>query len=82
MSAMKVNVSKIVIVDQILPDTHVPAFSAMMDLTMMNFGGMERTDRQWRKLLEEVGLRVITLRSPEAGSLSLDGTIVAELSNF
>ena len=76
---MKTQSSRIVIVDQVLPDSKVTAFSAMMDLTMMNFGGMERTERQWRKLLEGVGMRIIRIEPSEEGSLSLDGIIEAVL---
>ena len=65
--------------DQVLPNTGLAPFSAFMDLTMMTFGGMERTEKQWRILLEGVGLSIISIEGPEAGSLSLDSTIKANL---
>ncbi|KAK4696371.1 hypothetical protein P7C71_g1528, partial [Lecanoromycetidae sp. Uapishka_2] len=77
--ALTPNHSRIVIVDQVLPDTGASAFSAFMDLSMMTFGGMERTERQWGELLEGVGLSVVRIEGPNAASLSRDGTVEAVL---
>ena len=44
---------------------------------MMAIGGMERTERQWRKLLEGVGLTVVSIEQP--GTPGADGTIIAML---
>ena len=79
LSALTPGQSQLVIVDQVLPNTDVPAIAAFMDLTMMTFGGMERTKRQWEELLKGVGLEIISIEGPEPGSLSLDGTIKAFL---
>ena len=49
---------RIVTINQILPDVGASAFWALMDLSMMYFGGMERTQRQWHDLLEGMGLNV------------------------
>lgn len=38
-----------------------------MDLQMIAFGGMERTERQWRSLLEGEGLRIERFVRPEEG---------------
>ncbi len=43
---------------------------------MMAFGGMERTERQWRELLEGEGLRVERLVRPEVGAQVPEGLIV------
>ena len=67
------------IVDRVLPNVGAPLHSALMDLSMMTFGGTERTERQWRELLESAGLNVVDLQLPKAESLSRDGTIVASL---
>ena len=50
--------------DQILPHTGTPAIASSMDASMMNFGVMERTERQWRETLVGVGLSVISLTLP------------------
>ncbi len=65
--------------DQVLPNTGAPAISSLMDLSMMTFGGMERTERQWRELLEGVGLSVVSIEEPKTGIPGMDGTIVAML---
>ena len=39
-----------------------------MDLQMIAFGGMERTESQWRELLEGEGLRIERLARPEPGA--------------
>lgn len=49
----------------------------MMDISMMAFGGMERTEKQWRVLLEGVGLRVVGIEGPREGSLTGDSVIEA-----
>lgn len=43
----------------------------------MTFGGMERTERQWRELLEGVGLTVVRVEGAGKGSLSGDGVVEA-----
>ena len=35
---------------------------------MIAFGGMERTERQWRGLLESEGLRIERIVKPEVGA--------------
>ena len=67
------------IVDQVLPTIDFSTFSALMDLTMITFAGVERTKKQWRELLEGAGLTVIKIEGSKMGSLSLDGTIEAVL---
>lgn len=47
---------------------------------MMAFGGMERTEAQWRALLEGVGLRVVSVQEAGRGSLLGDGVILAEVA--
>lgn len=71
--------SRIVILDQVVPDIEAPAFSSMMDISMMTFGGMERTERQWRELISGVGLTVVRVEGPIKGKLSGDGVIEAVL---
>lgn len=56
--------SVILLDEWVLPDTEVSAFAACMDLTMMAaFAGMERSERHWRQLLEDVGLRLVQVYS-------------------
>ena len=50
--------------DQILPNTGTPAIASLMDASMMTFGGIKGKERQWREMLEGVGLSVISLTLP------------------
>lgn len=49
--------SRLFINELVLPDTGCPVFGAAMDIFMMSVhAGAERTERQWRGLLESSGL--------------------------
>ena len=71
--------SRIVIVDKVLPNTNATAFSALSDLTMMAYRQMERTERQWREMLEGVGLHVDSIEPPRPGGLANNSVITARL---
>ena len=72
--------SRIVIVDQVVPEVKASAFVALMDISMMASAGTERTERQWRTLLEGAGLAVRKINHPEPGSLTAESTIEAVLA--
>ncbi|PWY74331.1 S-adenosyl-L-methionine-dependent methyltransferase [Aspergillus heteromorphus CBS 117.55] len=58
-SAMDPTYSRIIISDFVLPDTDVPLFQASLDIQMMSIGsGVERSERQWREMLDEAGLEI------------------------
>ena len=69
--------SRIVIVDIVLPDCGAKLLPALFDINMMLMGGRERTEREWRGLLSEVGLRVIRITGPEPGAWNMDSVIEA-----
>lgn len=51
--------SILLIDEMILPETGTHVDAASMDITMLSaFAGMERTEAQWRSLIEDVGLRL------------------------
>jgi len=51
--------SVLLINEMILPTTEIPPFSTAMDLIMLSScGSLERTEKQWKKLLGEVGLEI------------------------
>lgn len=57
-SAMRPH-GKVLIVECIVPETDDPSFSKLLDLNMMVMtGGRERTEREFRELLEDAGLAV------------------------
>lgn len=51
--------SRLVIAEQILPTRGVSSESAMADILMMTFTGLERTEKQWRELLAQAGLKAV-----------------------
>ena len=58
-TAMVPGVSRILIVDLVLPDVDAPLFQASLDIQMMSIGaGIERSETQWRNLLWSVGLEI------------------------
>ncbi len=50
-----------------------------MDISMMAFSGMERTETQWLELLKSVGLSIVRIEYPDQGSRSPDCMIEANL---
>ncbi len=50
--------SRILITDTVVPELEAPRHVALQDINMMSFAGMERTQSQWKDLLEGVGLQV------------------------
>lgn len=57
---MEPGYSRVLINDWVLPDTGSGMIPALMDVNMMAvLSGMERTESQWRVLLESVGLEIV-----------------------
>ncbi|EPE28805.1 S-adenosyl-L-methionine-dependent methyltransferase [Glarea lozoyensis ATCC 20868] len=57
--AMTPGYSKLLIFEWVLPDTESALFPSLLDINMMALlGGMERTQSQWKVLLEGAGLEV------------------------
>lgn len=63
--------SKILINELVLPDEKCERRMALNDLVMMSFGGMERTESQWKVLLQEVGLEIRNIWRKEGENLSV-----------
>lgn len=71
-SAMVADYSRILIVDFVLPDTNVPLFQASLDIQMMSIGaGVERSERQWKDLLQSVGLQITGIWNQSPGMESV-----------
>lgn len=70
--AMKPRYSQLLINEWVLPDVGVPLYPALLDINMMAlFSGMQRTQTQWKNLLESVGLKIVKFWSngPEVEGL-------------
>lgn len=52
------------IFEWILPDVGAPLYPSLLDINMLSlFSGMERTETQWRALLDSVGLDIVKVWS-------------------
>lgn len=71
--------SKLLIHELLVPETGADTFAAVYDLVMMAFqAGMERTESQWRQLIEKAGLKVVKFwQPPEPGA---DGIVEVMLT--
>lgn len=62
--AMEPDYSRLIIREFILPETGVPLAGGCNDLFMMVLlAGMERTEGQWRELLESVDLEIVGIQT-------------------
>lgn len=76
-AAMTPGYSKLLIHDLVLPDIGATEIQARFDLVMMTFNaGMERSEREWTKLLEESGFKITGVW----GFPDRDGIVEAELA--
>ena len=74
---MKQGYSKVLIFENVLPETGTPLASALLDINMIALlSGMERTAKQWRKLLGSVGLDVVKIWEQEG---NIEGVVEAVL---
>ncbi|KAF1948224.1 O-methyltransferase [Byssothecium circinans] len=75
-AAMKAGYSKLLLNEFILPNQGCPLFPAGFDLQMMAMhAAQERTETQWKELLNKAGLKVIRFWIPPGGG---EGVIEAE----
>ncbi|KAJ6093570.1 hypothetical protein N7486_008859 [Penicillium sp. IBT 16267x] len=72
--------SRLVIVDQVMPDGGgASPLAAFLDMSMMAFGGMERTEAQWQRILKHAGLQVHRIEPLDALTPGSDQVIEAGL---
>lgn len=62
--------SRMFLIEMIIPQGDVPSFSKLLDLNMLvNFGGRERTEEEYRNLLSTAGfqlVRIVPTRTPSS----------------
>jgi len=57
---MEKGYSKLLINDFVLPETNVPLHPALLDIMMMSLcAGIERSEKQWRELIDSAGLKIV-----------------------
>lgn len=70
--AMTPGYSKILINENVIPDMDADWQTTSLDLIMMSiFASQERTERQWHKLVEDAGLKVVKIFTAAKGVESL-----------
>ncbi|KAM0162898.1 hypothetical protein ACHAPG_001605 [Botrytis cinerea] len=77
--AMQKGYSRILIVDSVLPDMGASVYGSLLDINMMALSGIERTEKQWKKLLEGEGLKVVNIQWPATSGGSRDCVLEAVL---
>jgi len=50
--------SRILLKESVLPEKHISTACAILDLTMMTFGSLERTESQWKSIIQSAGLKL------------------------
>ena len=61
-TGMEPGYSKLIINDIVLPDQGATRFAAQSDMNMLALlAAMERSETQWRQLLEKAGLEVVKI---------------------
>lgn len=64
--------SKILINENVIPDTNAYWETTSLDIIMMSdFASQERTTRQWQNLVESVGLKIVKIWTAQRGVESL-----------
>ena len=78
--AMTPKYSKLLINEYVIPDTGAHWISTALDMLMMaTFSSRERSEQNWRRILEGVGYRIIKIWSQEPGAESLiEAEVAAE----
>ena len=62
-AAMRPEYSKILINEAVIPDRYCPSWAAAADINMMSIlAAMERTRDQWIRLVQSVGLEVVSIQ--------------------
>ena len=65
---MEPDYSRLILREFILPDKDTPLLGSCCDLLMMVLlAGMERTETQWKELLNDVGLEIVGFWTPMKG---------------
>ncbi|CAG7953768.1 unnamed protein product [Penicillium nalgiovense] len=70
-AAMRPGYSKVLVNENVIPDTEAYWETTSLDLIMMEIGSGERTERQWHALLESAGLKIVDIWTAQRGVESL-----------
>lgn len=70
-AAMRPGYSKVLVNENVIPDTGAYWETTSLGLIMMEFGSGERTERHWRALLASAGLKIVNIWTAQRGVESL-----------
>ncbi|EXJ57044.1 hypothetical protein A1O7_07388 [Cladophialophora yegresii CBS 114405] len=76
-SAMTAGTSRLLVCETVLPATGCSGFESLADISRTTFSSMQRTEQQWRVLLESVGLKVVKIWSAVAGPFGVIESVLA-----
>src|SRR5262245_55079709 len=65
--------AKILVVEIVVPAGNNPSFAKWMDLMMITYGGKERTEKEYRRLLAEAGLELTRIVPTRIGISVIEG---------
>lgn len=71
-NAMKPH-GKVLVVEIVVPAGNDPSFAKWMDLMMVTYGGKERSEKQYRELFAQAGLRLTRIVGTKAGISVVEG---------
>lgn len=66
-AAMTPGVSRLLISEIVMPVGPVDIQTAWSDINMLTFSGVERSEKQWRELLDSAGLRIASMHGEGGG---------------
>lgn len=69
--AMRRGYSKVLINENVIPDTEAHWQATSLDFIMMGFSSSERTERHWHALLNSGGLKIVNIWTAQRGVESL-----------
>ena len=74
---MERDYSKLLISELVLPDAETALFPATLDIQMMGLhAGMERSEKQWRTLLDSAGLEIVKIwQEVKGGEAVIEATL-------
>lgn len=64
---MTPGVSRLLVSEIVMPRGRVDIQTAWSDVNMMTFGGVERSEEQWRNLLDGAGLKINRIHGEDGG---------------
>ncbi|KAI4149720.1 MAG: hypothetical protein LQ340_004477, partial [Diploschistes diacapsis] len=80
--AMQPGYSKVLVYEHVIPEKGASWKSTSLDLTMMGTASKERTEAQWREVVDAAGLRISGIWTQEPGSESLIEVVTQRTSKL